>query len=53
MLFLGRGFAYIHTGEEKLGIPPKLIKIRFDRRPPEDFLTRRQLSLDNVPGPES
>lgn len=32
----GRGFAYVSTGEEKLWVPSKLIKIRHDKgRPPE------------------
>ena len=26
----GRGFALVSTGEEKLWVPPKLIKVRFE-----------------------
>lgn len=31
MLSWEKGFAYIHTGEEKLGIPSKLVKTKFNR----------------------
>lgn len=38
VLSWGRGFAFVSTGEEKLWIPSKLIKIKSDRgRPPKDL----------------
>ena len=30
VLHWGRGYAYLSTGKEKLWVPSKLIKIRFD-----------------------
>ena len=34
MLLWGRGFALVSTGEEKLCIPSKLIKVRFEEEKP-------------------
>ena len=34
MLRWGRGFALVSTGEEKLWIPSKLIKVRFEEEKP-------------------
>jgi hypothetical protein len=43
VLHWGRGFMPVSTGKEKLWIPSKLIKIRHDRRPPEDLSDREEL----------
>ena len=34
VLHWGRGFALVSTGEEKLWIPSKLIKVRFEEKKP-------------------
>ena len=40
---LGEKYAYVSTGKEKLWVPSKLIKIRYDRgRPPEDLGDREE-----------
>lgn len=49
LLHWGRGFVFVSTGEEKLRIPSKLIKITFDRgRHPEDPDCRHERNQEDL-----